>query len=112
VLWRADANRSRGPLAQVGQSRDPVVDVAQRRPQGLDQPLTGVGRGDAPRRAGEKAKAELRLQPPHRVAERRLRDAELRGRPGEAALLRDRKEHGEAAQLFTPHDRCIFSRVS
>jgi hypothetical protein len=36
----------------------------------------------------------------HRVTERRLRNAELGGRAGEAALLRDGKEHEDVVEGF------------
>ena len=79
------------------------VDLVEPRSGGAQQALPRLGRRDAARGAGQQPKAEPFLEAAHRVAERRLRNAKLRGRPGEAALLSDREEGEEIIQVFARH---------
>ena len=70
---------------------------------GAQQALARLGRRDAAGGAGQQPQAEPFLEAADGVAERRLRDAELRRRPGEAALPRDREEGEKIVEVFARH---------
>ena len=76
---------------------------SKRGPNGAQQALAGLGRRHAARGAGQQAQAEPLLQPADGVAQRRLRDAELRRRPGETALPRDGEEGEQIAGVVPVH---------
>ena len=57
VLRRGDPDRAGRPLAQFCQRGKLGVDVVERRPERLDQPLASLGRRYAARRAGQQAQA-------------------------------------------------------
>ena len=77
------------------------LDLVQRGADGLHEPLAGFRRRDAAGRAGQQAQAQARLQIAHGLAQRRLRDAELRGGLGEAALARDGHESRDVVQVVS-----------
>ena len=87
-------------LAQRGQLR---VDLVQARPGGTQQPLARLGRRDAAGGAGQQPQAKPRLEPAHGLAQRRLRDAELRGGTGEAPLPRHGEEGDDVIQVRAGH---------
>ena len=87
----------------ISSSRGPTV---------AQQALARLGRRDAARGAGQQPQAEPLLQPAYRVAQRRLRHAELGRRPGEAPFARDGEEGGEVvdgcrAAFMNPSHRCM-----
>ena len=92
VVVRGDADGAGGLVAQLAQRGQLGVDLVQPRPRGAQQALARLGRRDAAGGAGQQPQAKPRLQPAQGLAQRRLRDAELRGGAGEAALPRDGEE--------------------
>ena len=90
-------------VAQFAQRREFGVDLVEPRAERAQQPLAGLGRGDTARRARQQPQAQPRLQCADRLAQRRLRDAELRRGPREAALPRDREERDEIVEVVSRH---------
>ena len=85
------------------------VDLLKPGTQGVQQAFARLGRRDAARGAGQQPKTEPFLESADGVAERRLRNAELRCRPGETALLRDREEGDEIIEVFAA---AFMSRIT
>jgi len=90
VFGRSDPDRASRPFTQVAHRRDLSVDLVEARADGLEQALACLRWRHAAGGTGEKPHPETRLKLANGVTERRLRDAELRGRPCEAALLGNR----------------------
>ena len=87
VLARRDADGAGGLLASSLSAASSASISSKRGADGAQQALARLGRRDAARGAGQQPEAEPLLQPADGVAERGLRDAELRRGPGEAPLL-------------------------
>ena len=83
--------------------RELGLDLLEPRAHGAKQALARLGRRDAARGAGQQPKAEPLLEPADGVAERRLRNAELRRGPGEAPLPRDREEGKQIVEMSARH---------
>ena len=78
-------------------------DLLDRRPKPVEQPQARIGERHAPRRAVQQAEPESLLEVPHRVAERRGRDADARrGRP-EAEIIGDGNEGGQIGKVGAAH---------
>jgi hypothetical protein len=76
-----------------------------------ERALAGLGRRDAAGRAGQQPEAKPRLEPADGLAQRRLRDAELRSGTGEAPLPSHGEEGHDVVKVRTGHseDRVIGS---
>ena len=97
VLAGRDADGAGGLLAQLAQRGELGVDLVEPRADGAEQALARLGRRDAARGAGQQPQAEPLLQPADGVAQRRLRDAELRRGP---VKLRSRATARKASRSF------------
>jgi hypothetical protein len=69
MLGGGDPDRAGGLVAEFAQRDKPGIDLLECRPQRTQQALSGIGRGDAARRAGEEPESEARLEPANRVAQ-------------------------------------------
>ena len=101
-------------LAKLAQGRKLGVDLLKPRTQRVQQAFARLGRRDAARGAGQQPETKPFLKPADGVAERRLRNAELRCCPGETALLRDRQEDKKIVEVpslafMMPHSLCASS---
>jgi hypothetical protein len=90
-------NRPRGNVAHVAHIERRVHDVLERWRKPLQQPLAGLGRRHAARRAVQQAHAELFLEVAHALTEARRRHPLLDGGAAEIALARHGDEGGEIA---------------
>lgn len=70
----------------------------------LEQPSPGVRDRHAPRRARDEDYAKLLLELTHALAQRRARDAQLAGAPGEALRARDGEERLELSEGDCVHE--------
>src|SRR6059058_372506 len=86
-------------LPELAQCRQLCVDLIESRAHGTEQAFAHLGRRNAPCGAGQQPKPEPLFESPDRVAERRLRNAELRCGPGEAPLLRYSEEGKEVIDV-------------
>ena len=100
---RIDPQPPHGPLALLVQVLERAGDLADCRPQPLEQAQAGVGHRHAACRAVEQTYPETPLQLPHRVAERRRGDAEAGGRPSKAQLIGNGDERSQIRQVSTVH---------
>ena len=112
MLAGRDADGAGGLLAQLAQRGQLGVDLVEPRADGPQQALAGLGRRDAARGAGQQPEPEPLFESADGVAERRLRNAELRGGPGEAPLLRHGEEGQEVVDVLrgafmNPSHRCM-----
>jgi hypothetical protein len=98
-----DADGAGRRLAQRGQRRQFGVDLLEARPDIAQQALAGLGRRDAAGGAGEEPQAEPFFERAHRVAECRLRYAELGRGAGKTALARDREKGEEVVDIGSGH---------
>jgi hypothetical protein len=80
-----------GNLRLLGKAEQSLGEVAQ-------EP-SGVGQGGILGRPVEQPLADTLLQPPHRLADGRLRPVQLHGGAGEAPLGRNLKEYAQFAQF-------------
>ena len=103
MLARRDADGAGGLLAKLAQRRQLGVDLIEARADGAEQAFARLGRRDAARGAGQQPKPEPLFESADGVAERRLRNAELRRGPGEAPLPRHRQEGEEIVDVFARH---------
>jgi hypothetical protein len=78
--------------------RDREVEAGEHLARLLGEDASGLGRGHAAARALEELHAELLLEPPDRLRQRRLGDPQPLGRPVEVQLLDDRQEVPEMAK--------------
>ena len=92
---RADEHAALLDVAQVGDRAGRLVDQTQQPVGVLEQQLAGVGQRAVARRPIDQPLAGAVLEPPDRLADRRLRPAKLAGRPREAPLGGDGGEHAE-----------------
>ena len=76
---------------------------SKRGPDGAKQAFARFRRRDAARGAGQQPDAEPRFELADGVAQRRLRDAELRRRLGEAPLPPDGEESDEVIEMSALH---------
>ena len=79
------------------------VDLIETRTDGAEQAFARFRRRDATGGAGQQPQAKPLFETSDGVAQRRLRHAELRGGPGEAALPRDREEGDQIVKAFPRH---------
>ena len=91
----------------------PVV----QRPHGAEQAFSSLGRRDGARGAGQEPEPKPRLERADGVAQRRLRDTELRSGSGEALLPRHGEEGNEIVEAlpgfheYTPWaDACFMTQ--
>jgi len=92
-----------GPLALLVQVLERAGDLADCRPQPLEQAHAGVGHRYAARRAVQQAHLETLLQLSHRVAERRGRDTQTRCRGSKAPLIGNSDERVQIGQVTAVH---------
>jgi len=78
-------------------------DLLDRRPSAAEQAQTRIGERDAAGRAVQQSHAETLLELPHRVAERRGRDADMRRRRPEAEIVGDGNERGQIGKISAAH---------
>ena len=81
----------------------PPRDLLDRRPKPVEQAQARIGERDAPRRAVQQSEPETLLEVPHRVAERRRRDADTRRRRPEAEIVGDGNERGQIGKVGAAH---------
>ena len=79
------------------------LDLFEPRAERVQEALARVRRRHAARGAGQQPDAEPRFERAHGMAQRRLRDAELRRRLGEAALAPDGDEGHEVIEMAALH---------
>ncbi len=108
VLVGGDADRAGRLLAQFRQGRKLGIDFLEPRGERMNKPLARLGGRYAPGRPGQQAQAETGFQVEDGLAQRGLRDAQFRRRPGEAALLRDGKEGSQVVQVLLSHSLAIL----
>ena len=65
--------------------------------------FAGFGGRDAPCGSSQKSQPQSSFEAADGVAQRRLRNAELRRRPCEAAIPRDGEESEDVIQIFPQH---------
>jgi hypothetical protein len=96
-----EADREAPELAAGGASRvlGGAVDRGEDRARACEQHLAGGRKLDAARRAVQERHAELGLEPPDLLRERRLGDVQALGGAAEVALLGDRDERAEMPEL-------------
>ena len=78
-------------------------DLLDRRPSPVEEAETRIGKRDAPGRAVQQSHRKTLLELPHRVAERRRRDADTRRRRTEAEIVGDGNERGQIGQIGAAH---------
>ena len=103
VITRGNADVSRWSVAEFADRLDFRLDLFEPRCDPKEKALAGLGQGDAACGARQQTDAETRLELADGVAERGLRDADLRGRLGEASLLRHGEEREEAVDVLFGH---------
>ena len=97
--------RPRGPVAEPVDDIQRRLDLAERRPQPVEQARAGLGGCDAARGAVEQADAQPLLQPADRFAERRRAAARRTRGVAKAARARHRDEGVEVTEVrrhYTP----------
>ena len=73
------------------------------------RPRCGSNRADRPQHGGQQPKPEPLVESTDRVAERRLRNTELRCGPGDTPLFRHSKEDKELVDVLAGHSRiCLI----
>jgi hypothetical protein len=90
------------PLAAL-EVVQPARDMLDCRPKTVEQAQTRIGERDAPRRVVQQSHRKTLLQLPHRVAERRGRDAETRCSRPEAEIVGDGNERGQIGKVGAAH---------
>ena len=95
----ADRDPPADEPAQLVELAADAVDLGEHAPAPGRDRLPGLGRDDAAAGALEELRAELGLEPPDLVRERRLGDVELLRGAGEVAMPGDRLGVDELAQL-------------
>ena len=101
MLHRGDADGTGRLVAQRAERGNLALDLVEPRPDARSRRSPASVKRDAARRAGQQPKAKPRLQRADGVAQRRLGNAKLGGRLGEAPLARDRDE-GERSRSRCP----------
>src|SRR6187551_3275673 len=86
-------------VAELAQRRERLPDALHRRLDAAEEARTRLGETDAPGRALEQANADALLQRTDRLTDRRGGYPELRCGRGEAALLCDAEQSGEAGEV-------------
>jgi hypothetical protein len=81
----------------------PPKDLLGRRPKPVEQAQARIGERDAPRCAVQQTEPETLLEVPHRVAERRGRDADARRRRPEAEIVGDGNECRQIGKIGAAH---------
>ena len=104
VVGKRDLDGSGRSLPIDGQGFDVRFDLGDTRRQGLLQALASLGQSDASRRARKQAHAQTFFKLLHRVAQRRLGCAQLRGGLCEASFLGDGQEHQQFVEVFPWHN--------
>ena len=103
VVVRRDANGAGRLVAQLAQCGQLRLDLLQARPRGPQQALARLGRRDAAGGAGQQSEPKPALEAAKGLAERRLRDTELRGGAGKAAFTRDRQKGHDIVEIGARH---------
>jgi hypothetical protein len=98
-----DPDGAGGLVAQVAERLELGLDLLEPGSHGLDQALARFGRRDTAGCAGEQPKPQTRFQSADGVAERRLRDTELRCGLGETALTADDHESQKIIEMAALH---------
>ena len=94
------------PAPQVAELTDRLLGLLRQAHQPLGilaQHPAGLGQRPLLRRTIEEALTQLVLEPPNRLADRRLRAVQLRCRTREAALGRHRQEHLQLGEVHAVH---------
>jgi hypothetical protein len=92
-----------GLLAQFAHRRELMLDLVEARADVAQQTFPRFGRSDAARGAGEQANFQPRFEFTNGVAERRLRNAELRRGLGETAFARHRDKGEKVVEIGALH---------
>src|SRR5208337_1890342 len=103
VVTGRDPEGPGGPIPQLVERHDRGLDFRDMRPDRLEQPFARLGRRDAARGSGKKPEAESGLEAADRLAQRRLRHAELRSGAGEIPLAGDREKRSQIVQVLSGH---------
>ncbi len=98
-LDRPDEHPAGAQPAQRVEVRGDRVDLGERPPRAAQDRLPGLRHADRAARALKQFEAQLALEAADLLAERGLRDVQLRGRAREVALLGDGGEVAQLAQL-------------
>lgn len=98
-----DPNGAGGLLPELTQRRELGLDLLEPQAHGVEQAIARLGRRDAARGAGQEPKPEPFLEATNGMAEGGLRNAQLRGGFGEAALAPDGQEGQEVVQICALH---------
>jgi len=94
-----DAHHAGGLAAQFAQRRQLRIDVGKARSHRPIQAFPRGGRRHAAGGAVQQLEVEAPLERADTLAQRRLRHAQLRGRPGEAALAHHSGEDGQIVEM-------------
>ena len=95
-----------GLFAEFAQGREFGVDLLKPRARRSEQPLARFRRATL-RVVRVKSRTQAALRGRDGVAQRRLRNAELRRGPGEALLSRDREKRDDIIEVFPAiHESC------
>jgi hypothetical protein len=103
IVCGRDPNGSGGLLSKFAQSLEPGLNLLKPRADGVKQAFARLRWGDAACSAGQQPKAEPFFEVANGVAERRLRDPELRCGPRETALLPDGQKGQQVIQISAVH---------
>src|SRR6185312_1724063 len=98
-----DAQMTRRLVAQLAECGDLGIHLVEPRAGDLEQPLAGLGRRNATRGTVEQANPEPLLKRADCLAQRGLRDAELRGSAREAFLAGDGEKGDDVAGVVAVH---------
>lgn len=103
VLGGRDADGAGGLVAQFAQGGQFGFDFVEPGCHRGQQTLACFGGRNAARGAREQPQAQSGVQRADRMAQRRLRHAELRGRSGETAFARYRDEGKQVIEIVARH---------
>ena len=103
MLASRDADRACRLAPQLAERSQLRLDLLEPGSDGLQQPEPRLRGRDAARGAREQPKLQPFLQALDGLAQSGLRDAQLGGRLGEAALLRHHGEGGEIVEVWRGH---------
>jgi hypothetical protein len=103
IFSGCDANGAGGLLPKFAYRGQLGLDLLNPRSDGADQAFARFGQRDAARRAGQKPNAKPRFELTDSLAQRRLRDAKLRGRFRETLLSPDTDKDPEVVQTPALH---------
>ena len=98
-----DAQIAGRPVACFEGGLQRQLDLAERRPQPLEQGRAGFRRRNAARRARQQWHAEFGLEARYGMAHGRRRDRQLLGCATKAAMRGDHREHSQLREMTTIH---------